>query len=255
MNFKNKHNENNSVKNLHEGHRQRLRERMLQTNFVKADDYQILEYLLTLVVKRKDTNELAHRLINTFGSFSNVCDSEIEDLQKVEGITYSIAYFLHIVPYIFRNYKISKKEPKAILNCAQDIFNYLGQAIFHLPIEEFYIICLDNANKVIAQKMLSAGKSTTVAVDLDECVQYAIKTKAKKVVLLHNHPTSEPDPSFEDIETTKNLFLRFASTGIELYDHIIVNYEEKFYSFAHNGKLKAYSNEYENFIKLKLNNS
>lgn len=252
MNFKNTHNESDSVKNLHEGHRQRLRERMLQTSFVDADDYQILEYLLTLVVKRKDTNELAHKLVNTFGDLAKVCDSEIEDLQKVEGITPTIAYFLHTVPFVFRNYKISKTKPKAIINCAQDIFNYLGQAIFHLPNEEFYIICLDNSNKVIGQKMLSSGKSTNVAVDLDECVQYAIKTKAKKVVLLHNHPTSEPQPSNEDMETTKNLFLRFASTGIKLYDHLIVNYEEKFYSFAQDGKIIKYADEYKNFMKLKM---
>ena len=253
MNFRNTHDDNSSVKNLHEGHRQRLRERMLQTNFVGADDYQILEYLLTLVVKRKDTNELAHKLVNTFGNLSKVCDSDIEDLEKVEGITPTIAYFLHSVPFIFRNYKISKTKPKAILNCAQDIFNYLGQAIFHLPREEFYIICLDNGNKVIGQKMLSSGKSTNVAIDMDDCIQYAIKTKAKKVVLLHNHPSSEAQPSVEDLDTTKHLFFRFATTGIELYDHLIVNYEEKFYSFAHDGILKRFAEDYKNFMKLNVN--
>ena len=255
MNFRNTHEKNDSVKNLHEGHRQRLRERLLQTNFVGADDYQILEYLLTLAVKRKDTNELAHKLVNTFGSLANICDSNIDDLQKVEGITPTIAYFLHSVPFIFRNYKISKTKPKAILNCAQDIFNHLGQAIFHLPKEEFYIICLDNGNKVIGQKMLSSGQATNVAIDLDECIQYAIKLKAKKVVLLHNHPTSEAEPSIEDMDTTRHLFFRFATTGIELYDHIIVNYEEKFYSFAHDGKIKKYYDDYQNFMKQNLNSN
>ena len=254
MNFSNRHENNSSVVNLHEGHRQRLRERMAQTNFVDADDYQILEYLLTLVVKRKDTNELAHTLVNAFGSLANVCDSSIDDLMTIKGVTYTVAYFLHSVPFIFRNYKLSKIKPKAVINCAQDIFNYLGEAIFHLPREEFYIICLDNGNKVIGQKMLSSGQSSNVAIDINDCVQYAVKMKAKKVVMVHNHPATEPEASDEDIETTKRMYFRFATAGVELYDHLIVNYEEKYYSFANDGYFNKFKMEYDKFMKLNNDN-
>ena len=108
MKFKDNH-EDVSMLNLHEGHRGRLRERLLRNNFSDADDYLILEYILTLVVKRRDTNDLAHTLVSTFGSLAGVFDASTEDLEQVKGVTPTMAYFLHSIPYIFRNYNKIKK--------------------------------------------------------------------------------------------------------------------------------------------------
>lgn len=243
MRFRDSHDKDTQILNIHEGHRIRLRKRLEECNFSNIDDYQCLEYILTLCVKRKDTNELAHTLINTFGSLANVLEASIYDLQTVKGITYPMAYFLHFLPQIFRNYKISKRKAKPILTCPQDIFNYLGECIHHLPNEEFYLICLDNSNKVICKKAIANGGNSQVAIDTRDIVKFAVKSRANKVILLHNHPTASCEPSEEDIEITKRLFFAFDIDGIYLSDHMIVNNEEKFYSFAHAGLIEKFEND------------
>ena len=248
MKFKDNH-EDASVLNLHEGHRSRLRERLLRNNFTEADDYQILEYILTLVVKRRDTNDLAHTLISVFGSLAGVFDASIEDLEQVKGVSHTMAYFLHSVPYIFRNYKLSKAKPRAIITCAQDVFNYLGNCIYHLPEEEFYMILLDGGHRVICQKIISLGGNNQVAINGKDAVKFASKHKAKKVVLVHNHPTASCYPSEEDIQTTKRLYMMFNIENIEVFDHVIVDSQENFYSFAHEGFTTKFENECKKLFK------
>ena len=238
----------NSTVNLHEGHRERLRKRLSDKNYVEADEYQVLEYLLTLPIMRRDTNELAHKLINKFGSLANVLDSNVDDLITVDGISPTIAHFLHCIPYVFRNYKISKTKSKPVLTCPLDIFNYLGDAICHLPSEEFYMICLDNGYKVINKKILSLGGTTKVAIDIKQCVQYALSLNASKVIMLHNHPSSSADPSESDCETTKRMLIGFEMAGIDLFDHMIVNYEGKYFSFAISGNLNKYREQYKSIL-------
>lgn len=236
--------------NLHEGHRERLRTRLGDTKFVGADDYQVLEYMLTLVVKRRDTNELAHTLINKFGSLAGVFEAPVYELEKIKGVSHTMAFFLNSIPYIFRNYKESKKEPKFRIITPLDAYNYLGSSITHLKNEQLYMICLDNANKVINSKNIASGSLTQVNIDVKDCNQYAISSNASKVILLHNHPHGEAEPSVEDDIVTKQLLVSFESLGIELYDHVIVNYNENYYSYHNEGKLNQYRQECRDILKL-----
>ena len=247
MEFKDKSIDN--VVNLHEGHRIRLRNELDQKNLVEVSDYKVLEYILTLVIKRRDTNELAHTLINTFGNLANVLDADQEALMTVKGITPTIAYFLHFIPLIFRNYKISKQVPKNYLKTANDVFNYLGNAISHLSKEEFYMICLDNSNRVINHKMIAGGNQTSVNIDIKASVQFALASNASKVILLHNHPTGDPHPSQQDLITTKKMLVGFESSGIQLYEHIIVNYRDEYFSFANNGFIEQFRKEYKKMFE------
>ena len=248
MNFKNKHEVNNKTVNLHEGHRSRVRKRLTSTQFVDADEYQVVEYILQLVIRRKDTNEIAHRLIDSFGSLANLCDADIEDIMSVSGVSNTVATFLHSVPYIFRNYKISKLNPKANLSCPQDLFNYLGECIYHSLREEFYIVCLDSGNNVINQRIISVGSISQVSIKIKDVIRFAMSVNAHKVILLHNHPTCDAEPSIEDIDTTKKLYLNLRLNGISLDDHIIVNYQAKYYSFAHNGWMNKFAEESKGII-------
>lgn len=248
MNFKNKHEENNKTVNLHQGHRSRLRKRLVSTKFRDVDDYQIVEYLLQMTIRRKDTNEIAHKLIDSFGSLANVCDADIEDIMSVDGVSVTTATFLHSIPFIFRNYEISKLAPKSNISCPQDLFNHLGHCIFHLPHEEFYIICLDAGNNVINHRLISNGGMSQVSIQIKDIIRYVMSVNAYKVILLHNHPTSDEEPSIEDIETTKKLFVNLKLNGILLDDHIIVNYQKKYYSFAHNGWLAKFAEESKSIV-------
>ncbi|MGN1213240.1 MAG: RadC family protein [Christensenellales bacterium] len=241
MRFINKHEESETDKEcLHDGHRDRLRETLLHTRFDDVDDYIALEYILFGIVPRKDTNEIAHRLINTFGCLANVCEADVVDLKKVKGVSENMAIFLNLFPYMFRNYKLSKQKPKATLTCTQDVFNYLGNAICHLPQEEFYVICLDNGDHVINQKLVSRGNNTEVNIRINEIVRFATSVNARKVVFVHNHPTTSEDPSQEDIETTKKLYMAFKYHNIKIVEHLIVNYMGRSFSFSNNGILQSF---------------
>lgn len=251
MNLKNTE-DNNKIANvnLHEGHRKRLITQLEATDFVNADEYLVLEYILTIPIMRRDTNEIAHKLINTFGSLANVLDASVSDLTTIGGVSPTVAHFLHCIPFVFRNYKLSKATAKPVITCAKDIFTYLGDAVSHLPSEEFYMICLDNASKVISKKIIARGDNTQVGINIKECVEYAMKTNASKVIMLHNHPTGDAYPSIADQETTKRMLFGFELSGIELFDHVIVNFEQKFYSFSTDGALAKYREDCKKLLKV-----
>ena len=195
------------------------------------------------MVKRRDTNELAHSLVSAFGGLASVLNADIADLMQVKGVTYTIAYFLHAMPYVYRNYKASLLKPKPTINCVMDIINSLGDCVYHLPEEEFYVMCLDGSNRLINYKAVANGGNSQVAIHTRDIVRYAVKHNAKKVVFLHNHPTASPEPSEDDIETTKVLFMAFHVEGIEVFDHVIVSSDESFYSFSQNNLIKGYQED------------
>ena len=116
------------------------------------------------------------------------------------------------------------------------------------------MICLDNSNKVLNYKNIATGSLTQVNIDIKDCNQFAIKSNASKVVLLHNHPTGNATPSVEDDLVTKQLLISFESLGIELYEHIIVNYKEEYYSYHNQGVLEKYRTECKNILNLFNNN-
>ena len=250
MRYINKHEESSKDKvSMHSGHRGRLSKELYHNKFVGIDDYKVLEYILFSVIPIKDTNPIAHQLISSFGSFANVCDADLEDLKSIKGMTNRAAQLLVDLPYILRNYQISKQQPKQILACTQDIFNYLGSAICHLPEEEFYAICLDNGNHVINRKMIARGTDSEVSVRVNDVVKFAISMKAKKVIFLHNHPTTSVDPSVEDLDTTQKLFNSLSFHNIELAEHLIVNYMGDCFSFSKSGMLKCFNEKVQKLMK------
>lgn len=241
MKFLNKHEEGSKNHlSAHAGHRGRLRGEFIRNKFVEVDEHVLMEYIVQTIIPRKNTNNLAHDLINSFGSVANVCDAEVEDLKKIKGISDMTAHFLHNLPFVFRNYEISKQRPRALLTCAQDILNYIGEAIHHLPQEEFYLICLDDGDHVINRKLVARGSIRAVLVNQNDIIRYACSVNSSKVILVHNHPTTSPDPSGEDVETTKKLFFALKFNNIDLVEHMIVNYQGLAYSFAQDGWISKF---------------
>lgn len=252
MKFVNKReNASNGKVNMHSGHRSRLSSELHRSKFVEVDDYKALEYMLFRVIPQKDVNVLAHELINSFGSLANVCEADVEDLKQINGLGERAAQFITDIPYILRNYQFSKTQPKATLSCTQDIFNYIGVGIYHLPEEEFYAIALDSGNHVINRKMIARGSSTEVSITVSEVVKFALRTKAKKIIFVHNHPTTSADPSVEDIEATKKLYLNLQIChDIQLAEHLIVNYLGETYSFAQSGYLTNFEDKAKKLTKI-----
>lgn len=208
--------------NPHKNHRSRLRETFRRAGADGMPDHNILELLLFYSIPRKDTNELAHKLITEFGSLNRVFDASYEQLLDVDGMGESSALLISMIPGICKRYIEGKTKGKINLSDPADAQNYLKEKFYGCKTEVFYLLCLDAYGNLINCCKLSEGTSGTVLVDKRDVMQAAIRNDAEKVILSHNHPKGIAVPSREDLELTNEFSTLLTSVGIKVVDHIIV---------------------------------
>jgi DNA repair protein RadC len=211
-------------KNIHKNHRNRIRERFINHGLDSFEDYQVLELLLFYSIPRIDVNELAHRLINTFGSLHSVFDAPLEELKKVQGVGDNTAILLKLIPQLWRRYLISRENAsgRVILSGSADAGRYIIPYFHSQRDEVVYIICLDNANRVISCKPLFKGNLNTAAVSTRKLVEHALRENAAGIIMAHNHLSGSTEPSKADVETTVAIARALRTVEIRLIDHIIV---------------------------------
>ncbi len=224
------------MEELHKGHRDRLRKRMLEKGLDHFEKHEVLELLLFHAIPRRDTNELAHRLINTFGSFSGVLDAPYEELLKVKGMGPTAAALLKMAPQLLRVYLTDQSERGCVLDSTLKLGHYLVGRYVGCRIERTYLLCLDNTGRLLACRMLSEGSLEQVPIIPRQVAEEAMRTGATAVVLAHNHPNGFAIPSSQDITATRTLYKALQGVGIRLADHIIVAKEDH-YSLADAGVL------------------
>jgi DNA repair protein RadC len=226
-------------KNVHQGHRERVKKSVFENGFESMQSHQVLEYLLFFVVPYKDTNVIAHDLIERFGSFDRVLDASVNDLAKIKGMTKNAALFLHSLPETFSFYARKKNAPKQILN-VNNVIPYLRSLVSLKTKEHLYIICLDSKNAIIHTEQLASGNSS-VFLSAKEIVNIAMLHQAKSVILCHNHPSDIVLPSDADINSTASIRHTLSVLDIKLLDHIIIG-ENTAYSFFLKSVLKENPN-------------
>lgn len=210
--------------NIHNKHRMRIRERFINHGLDGFEDHQVLELLLFYSIPRIDVNGLAHRLISTFGSLHNVFDAPLEELKKVQGVGDNTAVLLKLIPQLGRRYLISIENAsgKVVLTGSDDAGRYIIP-YFHTQRDEVvYIICLDNANKVISCKPLFKGNLNSAAVSTRKLVEHALRENAAGIIMAHNHLSGSVQPSKADVETTVVIAKALRAVEIRLVDHIVV---------------------------------
>lgn len=207
---------------IHDGHRDRLRETFLKTGLDDFHPHNVLELLLFYSIPRKDTNEIAHALINEFGSIERVFDADPEELIKVKGITKNSAVLISMVPQLARYYMSRKADHGRPLNSPKLIGEFLTPKFIGENHEVLYILFLDNKMQVITYKRLIEGTRDSVEMRIDQIVKLAATIDAPKVVVAHNHPDGNPTPSSEDIGLTMGLREALKLINKQLLDHIIV---------------------------------
>lgn len=218
---------NKKDKNPHQNHRARVRETFRKAGVDGMPDHNLLELLLFYSIPRKDTNELAHKLIETFGSLNGVFDAPYERLAEVEGMGESSALLLSLVPGICRRYIEGKSDKKKInLTTPEAVEEYIVKKYYGCKNEVFYMLCLDAVGNLINCCKLSEGNSGTVVVDKRIMLETALRNNADKVVFAHNHPNGIAVPSRDDLELTYNFSTVLSNVGIRLADHIIVAGDE-----------------------------
>ncbi len=234
--------------NLHAGHRSRLRERANNSEFNNMDEHQILELLLTYVIPRADTNPIAHRLINTFGSFANVLDAKVEDLIKVNGVGNKTANFISSIKHFFFAYNKSKLSKVTKINNMQSLLVFVGNLLSAKINEQFYAIYLDNNGTVKRYELISSGSVNQAAVSVKKIMEQAISANACSVAVCHNHPGGKALPSAEDDKLTKAIALSLTINGVGFVDHVIIGAENKYYSYRQQGLIEKFTKNALNIL-------
>lgn len=220
-------------KNPHQGHRQRLKARVISEGIDSFEDHQILELLLFYAIPMKDTNALAHRLIGHYGSLAGVFDANPRDLSALVGVTENTALLLSLIPALARRYQQGKLVPKAVLGSTTAAGEYAVSLFTGRLNEVFYVICLDSQNKVNQATLLHEGTINEAPVYPRLIVETALRHQAASIILAHNHPGGSQRPSQADLDVTRRIRQATEAIAIPVVDHIIVA-GDGYYSFAEN---------------------
>ena len=208
---------------MHAGHRQRMKQRFAETGLLGFDDLNALELLLFYAVPRQDTNPIAHALIDRFGSLNQVLEASLDELQEVEGVGANTATLLKLVPAICQRYLQNKGREKVSYTTISQLQDYIIPLFAFEAEELLYLICMDSANHIIHREIVSQGNEEMVFADPKTIARIAMKWKASRVVLAHNHPSGLPTPSASDIALTKIIQDALDLFNIELMDHFVVS--------------------------------
>ena len=225
--------------NEHSGHRSRVRDRVRKEGLENFQNYQVLEYALTFVIPYKDTNVLAHKLINKFGSFMGVLEADEEDLKSVEGMGEVSAHFLANLLKIYNYYERDKVKQVTIIDSPDKSYNYVKQFLIGKLVEEMYVVCITPKNKIVGVTKITEGTNTEAPVSIRQITDKMAKTKVSNIIVAHNHPKGKALPSKDDDEFTKALVTTLCINGGHLLDHIIIG-EDDFYSYRQSGLIDDY---------------
>ena len=211
-----------ATESIHKGHRERLKQRFLEEGLDNFTDIQVLELLLFFAIPVKDTNPIAHALLDHFGSLSQVLEADVEELKKVSGVKDHSATLLALVIELCRYYQVNCVQQVQILTTLEDCGRYLVPRFFGRTRETVFLLCLDAKCKVLCCKELGEGSVNTAAISVRKVVETALAANATTVVLAHNHPSGIAVPSNEDIQTTQRVAAALQAVEIHLADHIVV---------------------------------
>ncbi len=223
---------------VHDGHRDRLRQSYLEHGLMSMNDINALELLLFYAIPRRDTNEIAHRLLDRFGSLDGVFSAPAEELQEVEGIGENAAALLTLIPEIMKKSRVSKAREIRQIRSSDDAGAYLLPYFLNERDEVVYLLCLDTKRCVICCTEMGRGVVNSVDTGIRRIVEKALKVRACSAILAHNHPDGIALPSREDEVFTRALYNALETVGIRLEDHIIVA-EDDYTSMADTGLLYA----------------
>lgn len=214
----------NKKENPHEGHRQRVKNRFLKYGLESFEDHQVLEALLFYAVPKKDTNELAHLLLNTFGSFDKVFEADYDDLIKVKGIGENAASLIKFFQMLSKRYIHSTfvQDGEIRLNESKILKSYCKNLFKGEKKEIVYAIALDCDLYLMDQMMINTGEPNKVDIPFRKLTEFAIKCNCTRMVLTHNHPNGSMIASRTDLDATDEVAEQLGSVDVELVDHIVV---------------------------------
>ncbi len=208
--------------NLHSGHRKRVKAKALDIGFGHLDDHQLLELLLFYSIPREDTNALAHRLLNEFGSLNDLLKATPEQIKKVSGAGENTALLISAVSEISQRSLTVKKDGRVTYKTTEDYKKLAISGLQYESVEKVFIFCFDTHGRMKKCACISQGDKTSSYIDVAAAVKTMVESDCKKAIIAHNHPTGNKSPSAADIDATRSVSVMFRRLGFVLADHIIV---------------------------------
>jgi DNA repair protein RadC len=219
-----------------EGHRARLRARYRSVGDTGLADHELLELLLTYAIPRRDTKEVAKRLLARFGSISGVLEANAESLEQVDGIGPSAAILVSLIRPLSVHLVTGKKPAQAVLKSPEAATAFFQAKLKGLPEEEVHVAFVNAKNAVTATERLQRGTVDQSVVYVRQVIERALAHKASGFILAHNHPSGDPAPSAHDREFTQAVKSAAAAVGLRFLDHLIIG-DSAHFSFKANGLL------------------
>jgi DNA repair protein RadC len=204
------------------GHRERLRERFVESGPDSLPDYELLEMLLFRAIRRGDTKPLAKALLARFGSFAEVLSAPRDRLLEVPGVGEAVTTELQLVRAAALRMIRSEAKKRPALDSWTAILDYCRAAMAYNEKEQFRILFLDKKNNLIADEVQQEGTVDHTPVYTREVVKRALELAASAIILVHNHPSGDTTPSLADIDMTRKIVDASSKLGIGVIDHIII---------------------------------
>ncbi|WP_027185907.1 RadC family protein [Desulfovibrio inopinatus] len=217
------------------GHRQRLKDR-LRENPRGLADYEVLELLLSYANPRRDNKPLAKALMEQFQTVRGVFMARPAQLKDVDGFGEGFEQFWLLWREFWARVNEQAVAERAVVNNPKDVAELAKARLGPADSEEFWLALVDNQNRLIGWEQLSRGTVDQAAVYPREVLSTALVSKASGIVLVHNHPGGDPQPSRQDKELTRRIKLAAHEIGIRILDHLIVT-DNEFFSFKNKGLL------------------
>jgi len=225
-------------KSLHDGHRERMRESVKKDPELDSfSDFEALELLLSFFVPRKDTNEMAHDLIDEFGSLYGVLTAEPQELFRIKNVTQSAAYFIPNLISFVRKAELSRRKRNIIIESVAHAVNVLHPYFIARNHERLYMIMLDINDRIMGINCVSTGTGNLAIIDINSIAAKVSRAQAQKVIIAHNHPSGTLTPSDADIKSTIAISNLLRVLGKQLIDHIIFS-QDSYYSMYESDDLR-----------------
>jgi DNA repair protein RadC len=204
------------------GHRERLRARLLNGGPDALHDHELVEYLLGLAIPRRDTKPLAKRLIEHFGGFGGLVAADPEVIRRVGGISEAAVATIKIAQASALRLVKTQTDARHVLGSWQALLDYLHAHMAHKEIEQVRVLYLNSKNRLLRDETVSEGSIDEAAVYVREIMRKALDYKATALILVHNHPSGDPQPSQQDIRLTRDVIEAGRHLKVTVHDHVII---------------------------------
>jgi DNA repair protein RadC len=204
------------------GHRARLRQRLFDGGPDALLDHELVEYLLALAIPRRDTKPLARKLIEDFGGLGPLLSADAEAIVRIGGVSEGAAAAIKIAQAAALRLLESNFKDRPMLGSWQALLDYLRADMAFNPVERVRVLFLNSKNMLIRNEPMSEGSVDEAAVYVREVIRRALDYHATAIIIVHNHPSGDPQPSQQDIKLTREIIDAGRPLRITVHDHVIV---------------------------------